>query len=78
VSRNLQLAPGAYCGCARDGDAHPASQNEGAFSFEPAWSFLHHDDPFLTGETSLPHPLVADLNGDGRLEVRRSAAWRAA
>ena len=46
-----------------------SAQNEGAFSFEPAWSFLHADDPFLAGEALLPHPVVADLNGDGRSEV---------
>lgn len=48
------------------------SQREGAFSFEPAWSFPHDEDVLSLGEAALPHPVVADLNGDGRREARRA------
>jgi hypothetical protein len=49
------------------------AQGEGVVSFTPAWSFLHSDDPFLLGEALLPHPVVADLNGDGTREARQSS-----
>ena len=53
-----------------------AAQREGAFSFEPAWSFPLDDDTLSAGEIALPPPVVADLNGDGSREVRRAPRAR--
>jgi hypothetical protein len=49
-------------------------QREGAFSFEPAWSFPLDDDTLSAGEVALPPPVVADLNGDGSREARAACA----
>jgi hypothetical protein len=49
------------------------AQNSGPFSFRPAWYFEDLNDPLGDGkEQALPAPVVFDLNGDGRREVRFS------
>ncbi|XP_024368527.1 uncharacterized protein [Physcomitrium patens] len=48
-------------------------QNEGSLSFRPAW-VLHKDSSPIKHEAErLPPPVVADLNGDGHVEV--VVAW---
>jgi hypothetical protein len=84
---SLQVrARSLHCACclvrshaARPPAACGACQREGAFSFEPAWSFPLDDDVLAAGESALPPPVVADLNGDGRREARaRSGLVRCA
>lgn len=50
---------------------YSVAQHSGPFSFRPAWHFEDLNDPLGDGkEQALPAPVVFDLNGDGRREVR--------
>jgi len=75
--RRLLLAAGAWLARALPqracSDAAAPPQREGAFSFEPAWSFPLDDDTLSAGELALPPPVVADLNGDGSREARAAS-----
>lgn len=44
-------------------------QHGGDFSFQEAWFHLSDDYPIKYEAERLPPPIVADLNGDGRMEV---------
>ncbi|KAK1272806.1 hypothetical protein QJS04_geneDACA022272 [Acorus gramineus] len=44
-------------------------QQEGEFSFKEAWFHLSDENPVKYEAERLPPPIVADLNGDGRMEV---------
>ncbi|XXG66076.1 hypothetical protein AAC387_Pa05g3625 [Persea americana] len=44
-------------------------QHGGDFSFQEAWFHLYDEYPIKYEAERLPPPVVADLNGDGRMEV---------
>ncbi|MBA0618121.1 hypothetical protein Godav_027511 [Gossypium davidsonii] len=44
-------------------------QHEGDFSFKEAWFHLSDEYPIKYEAERLPPPLVADLNGDGKIEI---------
>ena len=44
-------------------------QNEGSLSFRQAWVHYKDTSPIKHEGERLPLPVVADLNGDGHVEV---------
>lgn len=44
-------------------------QNEGSMSFRQAWVHYKDSSPIKHEAERLPPPVVADLNGDGHVEV---------
>lgn len=44
-------------------------QNEGSLSFREAWVHYKETSPLKHEAERLPPPVVADLNGDGHVEV---------